>query len=319
MSHQIAAIGVDVGGTATKAGAVTRSGEVRGRIEAPTVATAGTKGVIAAVEELLQREDALGVEVCAVGIGAAGFVHAESGSVTFSPNLVYDDSRLRDALHARVGLPITVENDANAAAWGERAFGSARGSDHVAVVTIGTGVGSGLIVDGRLLRGSSGAGGEFGHTVIDPTGPPCSCGLRGCVEQFASGMGIERMAREAVTRDPDSRILALAGGSPESIEAVHVAQAAEHDETARSVLNTAGRMLGIALSNLVNVFDPELIVLSGSVLGAGEPYLGAARDELYRMTTAQRRRPMRLDVSSLGNDGGIVGAGALALDALAGG
>lgn len=149
--------------------------------------------------------------------------------------------------------------------------------------------------------------------VIDPDGPECPCGLRGCLERYASGSGIARMAAEAVLLDPKSAILDFAG-SVENVTALHVARAASgYDETACSVLRSAGKYLAIGISNIVNMFDPDVIVLSGSVIKAGEPYLGPARDELNRMTLAQRRRAVRLDVSSLGMDAGVLGAAALAL------
>jgi glucokinase len=311
---EVAVIGVDVGGTGTKAGIVDRSGTVLARSERPTDPTAGTKGIIAVVEDLLQRAGSVGPEVAAIGIGAAGFIDAADGSVTFSPNLVYDDPEIAAAVGARVKLPVIVDNDANAAAWGERKFGAAKGSDHFALLTLGTGIGSGFVVEGKLVRGLTGAGAEFGHTVVDPSGPRCPCGLRGCLEQVASGLAIARMARELAAQDSTTSILAFAG-SIEEITAEDVGKAArEYDDVARTVLRLAGTALGIGLSNVVNIFDPEMIVLSGSVVGAGEPYLGPARDTLVRMTQAQRRRAMRLDLTLLGRDAGLIGAAALAFD-----
>jgi glucokinase len=307
-----AAVGVDVGGTNTKAAIVDPQGKIIQRQERPTEDNAATKGVIAVVEELVRRSAELHCKIEVVGIGAAGFVDAQSGSVTFAPNVTYDDPKIAEAVRARLSLPVVVDNDANAAAWGERAFGAARGSDHVAYVGVGTGIGSGFIVDGRLVRGFSGAGAEWGHTVIDLGGPLCGCGLHGCLEQFASGIGIARMAREALRKDPDSSILAFAE-SAEAVTAETVARAARaYDATARGLLERAGKALGVGLSNVVNAFDPEVIVLSGSVIKAGEPFLGPVRDQLFRMTVAQRRRPMRLDVTLLPGDAGIVGAAALA-------
>lgn len=306
------AIGVDVGGTATKAGVVDGSGRVSLRTERGTDRTAGTKGILAVVEELLEKAAREDVPIDAIGVGAAGFIDSVSGSVTFAPNLTYDDPAIAEALRARTGLPVVVDNDANAAAWGEMTFGTARGAKDIACITLGTGIGSGFILDGRLLRGSTGAGAEFGHTVIDPDGPQCPCGLVGCLEQFASGTAIAREARSAVTGDPTSSILAFAG-SPEAVTAAHVAKAArQYDDTARRILQRAGRALGIGLSNVANVFDPEVIVLAGSVIAAGEAYLGAARDRLTEMTAQQRRRPMRLDVTALKDDAGLIGAAALA-------
>jgi glucokinase len=285
-------------------------------MERPTDVTAGTKGVIEVVEELLARATEFDIE--AVGVGAAGFIDASTGSVTFSPNLVYDDPNVAEAVRSRTGTPVVVDNDANAAAWGERTYGAARGSDHVAYLTLGTGIGSGFIVEGRLLHGLTGAAAELGHMVIDPNGPQCRCGLRGCFEQLASGTAIAHMARVAVEEDPQSTILAFAG-SVEAITGEHVAKAArEYDETARNVLREAGRVLGIGLSNVVNIFDPEVIVLGGAVVAAGEPFLGPARDQLANMMSVQRRRPMRLEVTILRSDAGIIGAAALAFDEIQG-
>lgn len=306
------AVGVDVGGTGTKAAIVARDGTVVLRAERPTDPSAGTKGIVAIVEDLIQEAPGTGAKVEGIGVGAAGFIDADRGAATFSPNLTYEDPQIADALRAHFGLPVVVDNDANAACWGERAHGAAVGCDHVAYVTIGTGIGSGFVVDGRLLRGATGAGAEFGHVVIDPEGPPCNCGLKGCLEQFASGQAIAREAKRAVGDDPSSSILDFAG-SAEAITAEHVARAArQYDETARAVLRVAGKHLAIGLSNAANVFDPEVIVLSGSVIKAGEPFLGPARDGLFEMTTAQRRRPMRLEMTTLRGDAGIVGAASLA-------
>jgi glucokinase len=306
------AIGVDVGGRLTRAGAVTERGDILIRVERPTDPTAGTKGIISAVENVVEQAQQQGIEFFGVGVGAAGFIDSATGSVTFSPNMVYDDPQIAAALEARVGLRAIVDNDANAAAWGEYHLGSAHGASQLAFLTLGTGIGSGFIVNDQLLRGARGAGAEFGHTVIDPRGPQCPCGLRGCLEQFASGTAIERMAREAVA-GRESSILSFSG-SVEAISGEHVARAARQmDEVAREVLRLAGTMLGIGLSNVVNIFEPSAIVLGGSVVAAGEPYLGPARDTLGRMLTAQKRRPVRLDVTSLGGDAGLLGAAMLIL------
>jgi len=310
MTHT--AIGVDVGGTATKAAIVAGSGEVLLRVERGTDKSAGTKGIIAVIDELIGRASEISAAPSVVGVGAAGFIDATTGSVTFAPNLSYDDPHVAEAVRSRTGLPVIVDNDANAAVWGERTFGAARGLDHVVLLTLGTGIGSGFISDGRLVRGSTGAGAEFGHTVVDPKGPECLCGLRGCIEQFASGGAIGRAARRAAEDNPTSTMIAMAG-SVDAITAEHAAKAArEYDEIALQIMHEAGRWLGIALSNIANLFDPQTIVLGGSVAKAGETFLGMARDTLVAMTGAQRRRPLRLDVTELGGDVGIIGAAALA-------
>ena len=308
-------IGVDIGGTLTRGALVDRDGTVALRLEHPTDTTAGTKSIVAVVEDLLSRNEIGRAQ--AIGIGAAGFIDAATGTVTFSPNLSYDDPHVAEAVAARSGgIPVTVDNDANVAALGERVFGTARGSDYVAYLTIGTGIGGGFIERGRVVRGFTGAGAEIGHIIIDPSGPECPCGLRGCFEQLASGTAIARMAKEAVADDPGSSILAFAG-SIDAITGKDVSKAArEYDETARAVLRRAGRALGVGLSNVVNIFDPEVIVLGGSAVRAGEPFLGPARDTLFEMTRAQRRRPQRIDITALEGDAGLLGAAALAFEAL---
>lgn len=309
-------LGVDAGGTQMKGAAVTADGNIADRVERATDRTAGTKGVIAVVEDLLELTADSGAEVAAIGIGAAGFVDHTYGTVMFSPNLVYGDAQVAETVKSRTGLPVFVDNDANAAVWGERSYGSCRGIDDIVLITIGTGIGSGIVVDGRLLRGSTGAGAELGHTVVDPDGPLCACGLRGCFEQIASGTAIENLARRAVEKDPESAVLQFAG-SPETITAEAVAKAArEYDQVAREVLRTAGVGLGIGMANAVNLFDPQVIVLAGGVVKAGEPFLGPARDQLAKMMQAQRRRPVRLGVTSLGNDAGVLGAAAMAWDSI---
>jgi len=304
-----AAIGIDVGGTATKGAVVDAQGRVLARAERTTDPSAGTKGILSLLDDLSAGLD---VAIAGVGVGVAGFVDVRAGAVTFSPNLVYDDPHIAAAVANHLRAPVVVDNDANAAVWGERCFGTAAGKDDVAMLTLGTGVGSGFVVAGRILHGSTGAGAEFGHTIVDLGGPLCTCGLRGCLEQFASGNGIARLAREALVDGSDSAILDFAGG--QTITAVHVARAArEMDELARKVLRQAGHALAVGLSNIVNVFDPDVIVLAGSAVHAGEPFLGPARDRLSLMMTEQRRRPVRLDVSVLGDDAGIIGAAALVL------
>ena len=309
-----AGIGIDVGGTSTKGAVVTDSGECLMRHERATDKQAGTKGILAVIEALLEQATSEGVGVEAVGVGAAGFIDAERGAVTFSPNLVYDDPEIGTAVTSRVDLPCFVDNDANAAAWGEFRLGGAKGAAHLVFVTLGTGIGSGFVVDGSLVRGARGAGAELGHTVVDTDGPQCPCGLRGCLEQLASGTAIARLAREALEAGRDTSIASFVapGGRPDGEDVARAAR--EYDEVARSILRQTGSALGVGLSNVVNLFDPQVIVLGGSVVRAGEAYLGPARDRLAAMLTAQRRRPVRLDVSTLGADAGILGAALLGME-----
>lgn len=314
MPEKRAAIGVDIGGTKAKGGIVSSQGALLTRVEHDTDVHAGTKSILGVVHSLLERSAELGIAIGCIGVGAAGFIDSRSGSVIFAANLVYDDPNVAEALRAEFDLPVVVDNDANAATWGEKVFGTAQGATNLALLMIGTGIGSGFIINGELVRGATGAAAEMGHTVVDPDGPPCGCGLRGCLEQLAAGRAIARLAKEGVAANPESAIMNFAA-SIDDITARDVARAAAgFDETAVRVLRQAGRALGVGMSNVVNIFDPEAIVLGGGIIKVGEPYLGPARDQLVRMTAAQRRRPIRVDVTSLGAESGIIGAAALAFD-----
>jgi glucokinase len=292
-------IGVDTGGTSTKGALVGGDGRILRRAEVATDPVAGTAGILAVVDELLAAAADQQVVVDGIGVGVAGFVDAATGSVIFSPNLAYDDPQVRAAVQARADVPVVVDNDANAAVWGERAFGAAKGFDDVALLTLGTGIGSGFIVAGRLIRGHRGAGAELGHTVIDPDGPACPCGRRGCLERFASGTAIEAMAAATGTW----------GTAPTGEDIARAA--AGGDEGARIILGRAGASLAVGLVNVVNIFDPAVIVLAGSVVEAGEPYLGPVREGFERALAAQRRQPVPVEVGHLGNDAGIAGAAAM--------
>ncbi len=307
------AIGVDVGGTGTKAALVTEAGTLSHRTEVPTDPDRGTSGILQIVGSMMRTAASEGFVAVAVGVGAAGFIDIARGEVTFSPNLTYEEPKIHDAVSRLSGLPVAVDNDANAAAWGERTFGIGNGTDDMVLVTLGTGIGGGIIQNGSLIRGHTGAGAEIGHTVVVADGPLCKCGLRGCFEQLASGQAIERMATEVVASGKSSKI--RGSGDEGLITGPDVtAAAAEGDEVALEVLAAAGRFLGIGLSNIANLFDPEIIVLGGGLVDAGEPYLSPARTTFADMTSAQHRRTLRVETGSLGNDAGIAGAAALAFD-----
>ena len=223
-------IGVDVGGTKVAAGLVDEAGTILRRTRRPTPSASpdDVEDVIAAC--VLELSD--GVEVEAVGIGAAGFVTADRATVLLAPNLSWRDEPLRDGVAERVGLPVVVENDANAAAWGEYRFGAGRGEEHLVLVTVGTGIGGGIVLDGALHRGRHGIGGEIGHMQMVRDGRRCGCGLRGCWEQYSSGRALLHEAREiaGAQREYGRRLLELGGGALEGIESVEVTQAAREGD-----------------------------------------------------------------------------------------
>ncbi|HEY8201354.1 MAG TPA: ROK family protein [Actinomycetota bacterium] len=314
----VVTVGVDGGGTKVLAGLVDERGTVLQRVLVPTDPDNGTGSVLRAVEELLGGTGGHGAPAApvAIGVGVAGYVHQPEGRVVFSANVAYAPPDVKVAVSARFGLPVVVENDANAACWGERTFGAGRGCDEMVMVTVGTGVGGGIVTGGRLLRGLHGYGGEIGHMTIVDGGPLCACGQHGCVEALASGSAIARMAREAVGRAEDSIILELAGDNPSRITGALVTEAARaDDELAIEVLARAGRALGTCFANLTNLLDPEIIVVGGGAAEAGWFLTEPARLELVRRV-ADRREPPELAMARLGSDAGMVGAASLALEAL---
>ena len=304
------AIGVDVGGTKIAGGVVDDSGKIiyRTRRDTPFTDPAAIVEDIVAVT----RELAEGYDVAAVGVGSAGFVDAGRSTVLFAPNLAWRDVRVRDQVTAATGLPSVVENDANAAAWGEFRFGAAEDVDDMVCVTVGTGIGGGLVLAGALYRGAHGIGAEIGHMRVVPGGHRCGCGNLGCLEQYASGSALVREARVAASANPQaaSRLLGLAGGDPMMITGPMVTKAAEEgDELALSLLAELGRWLGEALASLTALLDPAVFVIGGGVSAAGALLLGPAREAYSDNVTGKGYRPeAEIRVATLGNDAGIVGA-----------
>ena len=307
-------IGVDVGGTKVAAGVVDEQGTVLARTRRPTPSTSPSdvEDVIAECVHELRG----GHEVAAVGIGAAGFIDAERSKVYVAPNLSWRDEPLRDAVAERVGLPVVVENDANAAAWAEHRFGAGRGEQHLVVVTVGTGIGGGIVLDGALYRGRHGIGAEFGHMQVEKAGRRCGCGQHGCWEQYCSGRALLHEAREIadVQRGYGKRLLELGNGRPEGIESVEVTQAArEGDPAALDCFEEVGGWLGQGLADLAAVLDPGAFVVGGGVADAGELLLAPARRVFVERLTGTRHRPhAEIRLAELGNEAGLVGAADLA-------
>jgi glucokinase len=315
------AIGIDIGGTKVAAGLVDTDGRVlmRARRETPDRSKSPqvVEDTIAEVIGELRDHNAYR-QVMAVGIGAAGFVDATQSSVLFAPHLSWRHEPLRDAMRRRVGLPVVVENDANAALWAEARFGAAQGEDAVVCVNLGTGIGGGVLVDGSLYRGRFGVAGEFGHMQVVAGGHRCECGNRGCWEQYASGNALVREARElAVSGSPVAHgLLSRVDGDPAKINGPLVTQAAKDgDPAAVELFEDVGRWLGIGLANLAAAFDPGLFVIGGGVSEAGELLLTPAREGFRRQLTGRGFRPeARVVRAQLGNEAGLIGAADLARD-----
>lgn len=307
-------IGVDVGGTKIAAGVVDSKGVIvdRTRQESPAGDPEGIVDTIIAVTlELAGRND-----VEAVCVGSAGFVDAARSVVMFAPNLAWRDAPVRDRVAEATGLPAVVENDANAAAWGEFRFGAAEDIDDMVLLTIGTGVGGGIVANGEIYRGAHGVGGELGHMRMVPDGQLCGCGLRGCLEAYASGTALVREARAAVGAgiEGSAGLLERAGGDPEAVTGPMVTTAARAgDALAVRLIGDVGRWLGEAMGSFTSILDPAAFVIGGGVSDAGELLLGPAREAFAATITGSGHRPEpELRTATLGNDAGIVGAADLA-------
>lgn len=311
-------IGVDIGGTKVAGGVVDATGQIleQHRVTTPARdALATTDAIVAVIEELRSRHD----DIEAVGLGIAGFVDTARSIVYFAPNLLgWRDGPLRAEVEKRVGLPVVVENDANAAAWGEARFGAGREETCIVCVTLGTGVGGGIIVDRHLFRGGFGVAAEIGHIQMVEGGRPCGCGQRGCWEQYASGGALVREARERAEehRAEAEVLLGLGDGTPQGIAGQHVTEAAHlGDPVAVGAFNTLGHWVGQGLADLAAVLDPEVFILGGGVSEAGDVLLEPTRKAYEELLTGRGRRPLAEVVpAQLGNDAGLVGAADLARD-----
>jgi glucokinase len=293
------AIGVDIGGTKVAGGVVDDDGTVVAETRCPTPSDdseAALDAVVSVVEELRARHD-----VTAVGIAAAGYVSADRATMLFAPNLPWHDVPIRDRIGERLGLPADVENDANAAAWAEYRYGAGRDEPYLVCLTVGTGIGAGILVDGALYRGRWGIAGEPGHVCVVCDGEPCGCGNKGCLEQYASGTAL---VRYAAARGLDAE-------GPAITEA-----ARDGDERALAAFAEVGRWLGRGLADLASVLDPGVFVVGGGVADAGELLLGPARESYERNLSGRGHRPAaEVRLATLGNNAGLVGAADLARNA----
>jgi glucokinase len=307
------AIGIDIGGTKIAAGVVAEDGRILERVRVPTPPDdepATLAALHAVVDELLARDP----RVEAIGVGAAGLVERPGGNARWAPHNTYRRLELRRLLHERTGLPTSVDNDGNAAAWAEARFGAGAVSDDLVLVNVGTGIGGGLVLNGQLYHGEHGFAGELGHLIVDPDGDRCPCGNRGCLEAMASGSTLGRLGREAAAADPGGRLAALAGGPDLVTGEVVFAAAAEGDKPALALFERVGHWLGVGIASLVTIFDPDLVVVGGGVAATGDLLLAPARASFERYVHARDHRDLPPVVPArLGADAGLVGAATLAL------
>jgi glucokinase len=283
-------LGIGLGGTSFTIGSVAGDGSrVAVMANQPTLAGGGADDVVgrigALARDVMQRTEAAepGSTCIGVGIGAPGPLDTARGIVHLTPNLGWVNFPLRDRIESALDLPAALDNDANCAVLGEWWMGAARGTRHAIGITIGTGIGGGIIVDGRLYHGASDCAGEIGHASIDANGRRCKCGNDGCLEAYASGPAIARRAMEAIEAGAETGLLDRVGGQLDAITAQTVYEAAhDGDELAREVVNDTARFLGSGLANLLNIFNPEIVVVCGGVTGAGDLLFQPLRREVAR-------------------------------------
>ncbi|MSV56222.1 MAG: ROK family protein [Actinobacteria bacterium] len=303
-------MGIDVGGTKVLGGVVTGTGEILATARRDTPREGGralTEAIANVATELIQQ-----YSVDSIGVSAAGFISSERQTMLATPNIsnwngVNLVTELTEILHKK----IVLENDANAAAWGEFKFGAGRGRSDLMMLTLGTGVGGGLILGSSVFRGAFGIGAELGHIRIVPEGQLCGCGIRGCLEQYASGSALLRHAREAIDASPllARNLLERGDGTIEGLRGNHITEAArDGDPVAIAAFNTMATYLGAGIASLCAVIDPSCVVLGGGVIDAGELFLGPTRDAALRLIPFSGKHPYPEIVAAvLGNHAGLVG------------
>ena len=308
-------IGIDVGGTKVLGGVVDESGKVLTTARKDTPRQGGsalTQTIADVAKELLQQHS-----VASVGVSAAGFVSSDRKTMLATPNIAdWNGVDLDHQLTALIGLPVVIENDANAAAWGEAKFGAGKNQDHMMMLTVGTGIGGGIVVNGALYRGAYGIAAEFGHMRVVPEGHICGCGARGCFEQYASGNALLRHAREAINASPEvaRNLLSRGDGTVAGLTGQAITEAArDGDAVAVAAFNTTGQWLGAGIASLAVLLDPACVVIGGGVVDAGEILLKPTRESLERNMPFAGKHPYpQIIAAQLGNEAGLVGVADLA-------
>lgn len=311
-----ATIGVDLGGTHIRVAVVDGDGTIlhEHRGASPSHAIDELVGAVGSATATLLSAAADGVEVRAIGVGVAALVD-DDGVARYAPNVpALVNAPLRDDIARATGLTAIVDNDANVAAWGELAHGAMQGMRHALLFTLGTGIGGGIVLDGRVYRGAHGFAAEVGHWQLDPHGRVCACGEPGHWEAWASGTGLGVLAREVVARGDAPSVLAAAGGDPDAVTGEHVGTAASAGHAdALAILDTFADYVAVGFAGLANVFDPEAIVISGGLVNLGDLLVGRLRDRFPRHLEGRAFRPeIPIVAATLGDQAGVIGAAVLA-------
>ncbi len=319
-SPGLSVLAVDLGGTKITAGIVSGSGQVIAKERCLTLAEEGPQSVVnrlfSTIDHLLGLKGMELSQLDSISLAVAGAIDLEKGLVTLSPNLPgWHDIPLREMVKERYGVDTFLLNDASAAALGEHRFGAGRGVNNLILLTVGTGIGGGIIINGGLYNGSSGSAGEIGHMTIDVNGPGCKCGNTGCLEALASGTAMAREAGSRIAQGEKSSLVEMVAGKIGEITVEKIGTAAgEGDVLALDVIAEAGTYLGVGMANLVNIFNPELIVVGGGVANLGELLLEPARRVVKARALRLPAQAVRIVPAQLGDEGGLLGAAVFALE-----
>lgn len=314
-------IGVDVGGTKIAAAGVDGQGNIRGRVHSPTDVSGPemtVRSIAETIEAAIAASGASRGKITAVGLGLPGKVDPERGIGILSVNLGWRDVPVKSMLEKRLGLPCFIENDVKVAALGESRYGAGKGLRNMVYLTIGTGIAAGVIIEGKIYRGSTNMAGEIGHAIIERNGPRCKCGTRGCLEAVAAGPAIAALAISAIEAGSETSLRDMAKANKGLVTAEMVCQAARQgNPVAREIFEEIGSYIGLGVHMLIMLYDPELVVLGGGVTGAGDLLLNPIRRELKRLATwsyvaKEMLKPEMVRLTALGRDVGILGAAALA-------
>lgn len=309
-------IGIDTGGTKLLGGVVDEDLTVHARVHR-LFRGATREQALDIMVDAVDEARASAPDAEAVAFGIPSLVDQKRGVSVMSVHLPIEDVNFREIMTERIGLPVHMDNDGNLAALVEQRSGAGKGAQHVVLLTLGTGIGGGLILDGQLYRGSMGAGGELGHMVVDLDGPRCqgNCPNRGCLEALVSGTAIGRAGASAARRRPGSALWRAMLAGEDITGALVTEHALADDETARRVIERAGRHLGVGIANIVNIFNPEVVVVGGGAVGAGELLLEPARREVGERALRPSRDLVRIRQAHFGPEAGMLGAAVMALEA----
>ena len=309
-------LGVDLGGTNIAVGIVNEKGEIVAKKSTKTLHKRGYEAIASDMarlcKELISENNIQEDDVVSAGIGSPGSIDKEKGVVIYANNLEFYNVPLADELKKHINKPVYIDNDANCAAWAEYMAGSSKGISTSVMITLGTGVGSGVIIDGKLQGGFNFCGGELGHTVIDINGPLCTCGRRGCFEVFSSATGLVNMTKEFAEKDKNSKLWEYTKDGKFNGRSAFLA-AEEGDETAKAVVDNYIKYLAVGVANIINIFQPEIFVIGGGVANEGDKLIKPLSDKVYSQTYTSPNIVPMCDIvkAKLGNDAGIIGAALL--------